>query len=205
MHWEEWSRCSSSCEEGKQYRTRSCATCTNPDEKSFCSEDKLSFETATYSYKKGLEFCPDNKQKQAQACNEGVCLPNSSKKWKGDNGKPFAIKTGWARAPGATEYKGGCVDYKNAYRKVQLDSTPKKFHDDKATFAHCMQLCQLEEKDKCLSVTFFPGKEFYGEDADEDVFNCFLHDKRCHEEESSRNAEFMTNMGNDNGQVTVYF
>ena len=56
-----------------------------------------------------------------------------------------------------------------------------------ATFAECMRICQEDEKEKCLSVTFFPShrkgaRKFYGVDNNgNERFNCYLHDKRCHE------------------------
>ena len=69
-----------------------------------------------------------------------------------------------------------------------------------ATFAECMRICQVEEKEKCLSVTFFPSLKggvkqgpfqtnFVGIGADgSENFNCFLHSKRCHEDSQFRDS-----------------
>ena len=70
----------------------------------------------------------------------------------------------------------------------------------KATFAECMRICQLEEKDYCLSVTFFPGKQWY---ESKETFNCFLHKKRCHEDDQTRSMSFFATLrNNDNAQVS---
>ena len=55
-------------------------------------------------------------------------------RWKNDNGQAFKIITGWARAPGAVEYEGGCIDFENAYKKFRLDPTTVEFRNDKLWF-----------------------------------------------------------------------
>ena len=71
-------------------------------------------------------------------------------------------------------------------------------HNEYNTFAECMRICQVEEKEKCLSVTFFPSLKggakqgpfqtnFVGIGSDgSENFNCFLHSKRCHEDSQFR-------------------
>ena len=118
----------------KRHRTRSCATCSDADENGFCSEDQLSYDTAFLFKGKKKQFCPDNQQNEFEKCDNGVCLPNSSVRWKNDNGQAFKIITGWARAPGAVEYEGGCIDFETAYKKFRLDPTTVEFRNDKLRF-----------------------------------------------------------------------
>lgn len=189
--WGEWSQCSVSCRDGHQMRSR------------FCGEIKggqVLPENAVWM-QKHTENCPEAESSELRECYKGKCLPSSNQYWKTGN-QPFKNQHMWSVAksefPDKTpkwgaDWIGGCTDWNSAYKKINLDSMGQfGKHNQGANFAECIRRCQ-EEKDRCLSVTFFPTrkngasegkdqKKFYGFDINgNELFNCFLHNKRCHE------------------------
>ena len=66
----------------------------------------------------------------------------------------------------------------------------KNSFGDYDRFAECIRRCQMEEK--CLSITFFPENRF------ENISNCFLHWKICHEDGNLRIG--ITNLGKNGSQ-----
>jgi hypothetical protein len=211
MHWGEWSTCSRTCKAGERKRFRACGKCANPNKKGLCAADDISITDPYLFNKLNLAHCANGDEIEVESCSLGFCLPNNSGRWRNFNGKSFPIKSLWSPAPKANwkvkagvDWEGGCVDYQSAYKKVNLDSVSyANFHNQRGTFAECMRVCQVEEKEKCLSVTFFPsvknGKtsgdspnRFYGQDENgNDVFNCFLHARRCHEDGEFRDTDFL--------------
>ena len=172
----------------------------------FCGEIKdgqVKMEDSVWTWRHKNE-CPEKESQETRPCFMGTCLPQSNDFWKTGN-KPFRIQGMWAVAPKVFEnkkkkwgqdWKGGCTDWSSAYKKVNLDSMTKfGKHNEVTGFAECMRICQEDEKDKCLSVTFFPSlkngikqgpfqKKFYGfDDNGKELFNCYLYDRRCHEGE----------------------
>ena len=174
----------------------------------FCGEKingKVSFENSVWTNRHKNE-CDEKKSQETKPCFMGTCLPKSNDFWK--TGKqPHLIQSMWAVAPKIFEnrkkkwghdWKGGCTDWADAstsYKKFNLDSMTKfGKHNEVVGFAECMRICQEEEKENCLSVTFFPSlkngatqgpfqRKFYGFDKDgNELFNCYLHSRRCHEE-----------------------
>jgi hypothetical protein len=212
MHWGQWSSCTRTCKAGQRTRFRACGKCENPDRDGLCSADKISSKDPYVFYRSKLEHCKEKDELEVEDCNLGFCLPNTTGKWRNYNNRPFPVKALWAPAPKQTwanragvDWEGGCTDYADAYKKVNLDSIAEgNFHNQRGTFAECMRVCQMEEKERCLSVTFFPSvkngrttgdnpNRFYGTDNDgNEVFNCFLHDRRCHEDGEFRDGDFLT-------------
>jgi hypothetical protein len=200
MTWESWGSCTKTCNSGVQTRRRACGTCANPDQKTgLCDENDISLTDALVFFRANLDHCVEGHELETQPCSRGFCLPRNTGLWKNTpNNRPFALKSMWSLAPKETwannfaeDYVGGCVDYSSAYKKVKLDSRAYgNFHNARTTFAECLRVCQVEEKNDCLSVTYFSSTKFYADGE----FNCFLHNKRCHEDSEFRSATFVANL-----------
>ena len=155
MSWGEWSTCSRTCgKSGTRQRFRACGTCENPDKNGLCDESKISSTNPYIFMKMNREHCPDKGEIETETCKLGFCLPNSSGKWRNfGNKRPFPVKAFWSPAPLDTwthkagkDWEGGCVDYNSAYKKVNLDSVSYgNFHSQRATFAECLRVCQIDE------------------------------------------------------------
>ena len=215
MHWGEWTTCSATCKTGKRRRFRACGTCDKPtlrgEHRGLCNADDISSNNPTpfYLHKDKKDHCSKGDESEEENCDGGICIPGSNGKWKTGQ-VPFKVKYMWSLKPADTrsndesEFEGGCIDYTSAYKKFNLDSQAKDgFHYPAATFAECLRICQVKERENCASVTFFPstknGKtsgakasKFYGTDENGDeLYNCFLHSRRCHEDAEFRDADWL--------------
>ena len=197
MNWQEWSHCSKSCNStGKRQRVRLCSTCSNLS--GLCSENDLIGKTpADYVAPGGdySEHCSKSDQIETESCDQGKCLPSANGSFNGNN---FKNKKGWALNPERDvvdtddNYLGRCSDLTSAYEKINLP-----MNSNGNAFAECMRICQQDEKNSCLAVSFFPrtGTEhgvnlFFGLANDQEYYNCFLFDHRCHEDEATFTNDF---------------
>ena len=213
MSWGEWTPCSKSCNSnGKRQRSRQCATCSNPDRNGLCTENKLSSKTeADYVAPGGDfdDFCPKAEQIETANCSQGKCLPFTNGNF---NGKRFQNKRGWALNPGRNvvnndnNWLGRCADLGTAYRKVSL-----AMNNNNNAFGECMRVCQEDERENCLAVSFTPrtgnvhGENlFYGIANDQPYFNCFLFDHRCHENGNTFTDSFRSNPSNQEEHKSWY-
>ena len=191
MDWGEWTPCSMSCgTSGLKKRTRRCGTCSNPDENGLCSEPTEALHSFTDAH---ARFCPIDGQSESANCILGKCLPRSNGRRSTDPEK-YLVLRGWqtfqSRAPtnSIADWEGGCVDY-------TIDSVGVKvqIYGHKQAFVECMKNCANAGAD-CLSVTYFPRlKRPYWQTfwKGEDEFNCYLHKRRCHEDNEYRDAAYL--------------
>ena len=86
-----------------------------------------------------------------------------------------------------SDWEGGCVDFKvnSVGRKVQIN-------DPGRAFAECMKQC-ADEGDDCLSITYFPRlvAPYWQNFWTGDLNNCYLHKRRCHEDDQFRDGDFI--------------
>ena len=77
------------------------------------------------------ESCPEEDSHETRPCYMGKCLPANPSFWN----KSFRINSIWAVAEKNFEdkkikwgedWRGGCSDYKNAYKKINLDPLEKQ-------------------------------------------------------------------------------
>ncbi|CBY31517.1 unnamed protein product [Oikopleura dioica] len=208
--WGEWSTCSKTCGgAGFRSRFRACGQCTNPDENGLC--ESVDIADAISFVGENLEFCVEGGELENENCQLGQCLPGTHGRdgWKQAGQREFKIRHMWniAKTEDFTQtladWEGGCRNIEDAYKVLNLDSSAQEpaFHNPRFTFAECMRHCQLEEKDACLSVMFFKSErvgapdvtKFYGNDAEGNPLegNCYLFNKRCHEDGQPRDAAFV--------------
>lgn len=197
MHWQEWSHCSKSCNAtGKRQRVRVCSTCANVS--GLCSEDELVNKTQADYVAPGGDYndnCPKNGQIVTESCDQGKCLPSGNGNF---NGNSFKNKKGWALDPNRNvvttddNYLGRCSDLETAYLKINLP-----MNSNGNAFGECMRICQQDEQNSCLAVSFFPrtGTEhgvnlFFGLANDQEYYNCFLFDHRCHQNVTTFTNDF---------------
>ena len=180
MSWGTWTACTKSCESnGIKQRSRNCAVHTD-----LSVANEAHFVAPGGDYE---ENCPVEGALEQVACDLGKCLPFT-------NGSGFKLKKGWNLNPNRQvvntdkNWHGRCKDYQNSYKKVNIEMA-----NNNNAFNECMRVCQEVEKNDCLGVSFFPSANkgasanrgvnfFYGTDDDgNQLFNCFLHNERCHE------------------------
>ena len=172
-------------------RVRQCGTCSTPDTTNFCDSPtkavKMTEETAAY--------CEEADGKMFRQCAKHDCLPKKNMYWLDlrSNQRNHYVVMGWRNDPNNEEksdmqYVGGCGDFKgDSFLALPLDARDSKYTNNavlknKSAFAECMRICAVEHKERCVAVTFFPSL-FNGNE------NCYLHEMRCHEQESFRNIE----------------
>ena len=209
MSWGEWTPCSKSCgSNGKKQRSRQCATCNNPNNSGLCSSAKLAEKTAADYVVTGGDFadhCPEADQVEKESCTQGKCLPFTNGNF---NGKNFKNKRGWALNPtrvvknNDSNWNGRCADLSSAYKTVTLPMS-----NNANAFTECMRVCQEDEKESCLAVSFSPktgtepGVNFFYAAGES---NCFLYDNRCHENAATFTDEFKAAPANQAEHTSWY-
>ena len=207
MSWGEWSPCTKTCVNrfkpdhvdsivGQQMRVRSCGTCDNPDSSNYCGNPTRSIRISDDT----VSYCNKETDKLTRECADHDCLPHSNHQWydpETDRRHYYRVE-GWRSHPSNNHKSevqniGGCTNFEaDSFMQLSLNTTDEKLNDNyslknQAAFGECMRICSTVYKERCLSVTYFPSyppwKQFFG------TPNCFLHEIRCHEQDTFRSKE----------------